>query len=621
MDSPSQRRETGSMRSGDGSHGSSGPNAGNYLKNCEPAFFAPLSANDEFDIYDIELQIDSGGKAEISVRSRYGGNTRPIYKAEKTVKAHLLGKKKNLNITITRNEAWDSASAQILPGVKGNKYQSIWEGQDLSPRALSVDATQNMVLYRTSRGGSFTMTQSCGSYNPVKLPQPRDCLSHHFFPIHMTNFEAVGNSSRSSRSGSRSGSGQSNTGSSAKALGKPYAGGGYFVFDCHSQGRKELLTTLYCTGYERRHRVRNGDITVAELCLPVLPTLPDENPNKRELPAWARFLKERHAVLYISKRGGEATFYGAHVGMSVPRPQEGNRYALSSGQGQEVVISAVCMMLLSVEHERGDKKWDWMMNRGLLERRIVAMPRVTADGDVDRASTLDSSESMSEMVPSPLMGISTSDGPWTQRPYTPSVGGDSMLIPPADSPVSENTADGPFTPVEERGHYPQGPDHDLQSSQGHFLYPPVDGVPRTEMSDYDQPQYNLINKMNDHSEVPEVQIIPPPHFSPPDQLTKYLPQPPPLYNGTHPPSTHKAPLAYNFSGSGQNVYEFPQAPDNPNPAVHAFPLPVPVHPASLTIWEEDNRRESSLDAAVIPCKEGPKVTGRPKPGEEGGIFW
>ncbi|KAI3608835.1 hypothetical protein WG66_003751 [Moniliophthora roreri] len=332
-----------------------------YQKNiCDPPYFPSLNPDDEFDIFDIEISVEAAKSPQTDVVFRYRNASstssgRPAYKAEKTVKNRFIPGGK-INIQVLRSQTWDSVKGEPIVGKpKGNI--PIWEGFDINTRDAAFVATKGVILKSSTYAGAFTMTPYCGGYDPQKS-RPiihRDCLSHHFFPLYLTDFQARAPSRNKGPQKSRT----------PEALAKPYSGGGHFVFDCHSQGRRELLTTLYCTGYNRRHRVRTGDIALAEL------RLPHVGSGRADLPAWARLFKERHATLYISRRGLDAAFTGAHVNMMVPGPVEGNRYTLTLGQSQEMVISAFAIMILSIENDTiGSKKWHWMTERETLEREI-----------------------------------------------------------------------------------------------------------------------------------------------------------------------------------------------------------------------------------------------------------
>ncbi|KAK7029514.1 hypothetical protein VNI00_014547 [Paramarasmius palmivorus] len=163
-----------------------------YQKNVyDPPYFPPLNPEDEFDIFDIRVT----SQADVVVRYRNASSTssgRPAYKVEKTLKAHLLGKK-NLNIQVLKSQTWDSAKGEPIAGKpKGNT--PIWEGFDQTTRQMSVTATKHTVLKSTTYAGAFSLTPYCGHYDPQR-PRPvqhRDCLSHHFIPMPITDFEVRG---------------------------------------------------------------------------------------------------------------------------------------------------------------------------------------------------------------------------------------------------------------------------------------------------------------------------------------------------------------------------------------------------------------------------------------------
>ncbi|KAE9399407.1 hypothetical protein BT96DRAFT_920195 [Gymnopus androsaceus JB14] len=272
-------------------------------------YFPPLNVDDEFEIHDFELVHDNEKKqTDILVRVRVHSSARPAYKIEKKTRVHLLqGGKKHINMLISKSEAWDSIAAkpQQSQSKMGKGYIILFQAMDQSPRHLSLSPTKGMVLYLTARGGDLTLTPNCASYDPQR----------------------------------------------SRAL----------------QPRIDLLSTLYCTGYERRFSPRKGDVVLAELRLsrPADPTS-TEGPS-----AWKRFFKERHVSLFISKRGMETVFTGPHVNMHVRNPKEGERYTLTSGQAQEIIISLFATSLMVIEHDGLEsKKWAWLTNREILESSL-----------------------------------------------------------------------------------------------------------------------------------------------------------------------------------------------------------------------------------------------------------
>ncbi|KAF5392131.1 hypothetical protein D9757_003192 [Collybiopsis confluens] len=319
-------------------------------------YFFPLTVDDEFEIFDLELVRNQEKKQiEILVRSRSYPTGRPAYKVEKTTRSHLLGKK-NMDMYISRSEAWDSTGAKPVPSqsvLSGKAYYVIiFQAMDQPARHLSLSPTKGMILYRTSRGSEITISSRFGPHDPVhtRAPLPRVGTCYHYTPLHLTDFEP-----RMPEHGQLM--------RIPAALLKRYSGGGYLLFDAHSQGRSDLLSTLYCTGYERRSFPRKGDIVLAELRLSRPGS--SQGPGPRFL--WKRFFQERHASLFISKRGMRAVFVGRHVNMAVPNPSEGNRYTLTIGQAQETVLSLFASSLMAIEHEGLEKKWGWLLERELME--------------------------------------------------------------------------------------------------------------------------------------------------------------------------------------------------------------------------------------------------------------
>ncbi|KAJ7585154.1 hypothetical protein C8J56DRAFT_753253, partial [Mycena floridula] len=81
-----------------------------------PTVFAPLGPDEKYDVYDLELVISRNKKAKIDVRFRGDSETssaRPIYQVQKTPNNHFLGKK-NVDITVNRNEAWDPINLEPM---------------------------------------------------------------------------------------------------------------------------------------------------------------------------------------------------------------------------------------------------------------------------------------------------------------------------------------------------------------------------------------------------------------------------------------------------------------------------------------------------------------------------
>ncbi|KAJ7085389.1 hypothetical protein B0H15DRAFT_783164 [Mycena belliarum] len=87
------------------------------------AAFEPLSPDDVFDVFDLELALTPGGKARRTIDARYrsidSSSGRPTYKIQKKTKAHFLGRR-NMTVEVARNLGWDSMIASpTLNGSKG----------------------------------------------------------------------------------------------------------------------------------------------------------------------------------------------------------------------------------------------------------------------------------------------------------------------------------------------------------------------------------------------------------------------------------------------------------------------------------------------------------------------
>ncbi|KAJ4481195.1 hypothetical protein J3R30DRAFT_3403429 [Lentinula aciculospora] len=347
---------------GNGSNTQLGEAGGDQIQIWQLPYFPPLNLDDEFEVLDLELVYDSERKEkDILVRARSHTLTRPMYKIQKQTHGHFIVGKKNLDILISRLESWDPIHSKPIlshSSKTGKGYIVLFQSIDQNPRHISLVPTKSMVLYSTARGGNICLTPYCGSYDPQRsrASQPRTGLGYHYLPLHTTDFEQP-----------LTVPGQHRSKSIPVALTKPYSGGGYLLFDAHSRGHSGLLSTLYCTGYERRDTARIGDIVLAELRL----SRPGTE-NAVNVPSWGRLFRERHASLFISKRGIEAVFTGLHVNMFVPKSVERHRYTLTSGQAREIIISLFATSLLAIEHQGIDsKKWAWLLNRTPLESESV----------------------------------------------------------------------------------------------------------------------------------------------------------------------------------------------------------------------------------------------------------
>ncbi|KAJ6507491.1 hypothetical protein DFH09DRAFT_1438134 [Mycena vulgaris] len=314
-------------------------------------YFEPLGEDDVYDVFDLELALTPGGK-EAAIDARYrssdSSSGRPTYKIQKKTKAHFLGKK-NMTVEVLRSLGWDSGTA--TPTLNGSKgYTSVFSARDQQSRGVALTAT-NSVLSKSSLGGTVAVSSVCGMYDPSRAA--RQSSAHHFFALKLnemggTKRPAPGGGTKSKRAGPAP--------PPAPSPAKPYAGGGHFVLDSAPRGRTDLLSTIYCTGYDQRPVARAGDIVVAELRVrPAAPGAP---------PAWARFFKERHAALHIARRGVEACMSGPHVDMRVPGGEPGRRAVLARGQALEVVLAALGTALLAVEHDGLEgKHWAWLVQQ------------------------------------------------------------------------------------------------------------------------------------------------------------------------------------------------------------------------------------------------------------------
>ncbi|KAF9022799.1 hypothetical protein BDZ89DRAFT_188210 [Hymenopellis radicata] len=390
---------------------------------------APLSdedagagPEDDFDVFDLELIPTVGGKTtELSFRKRNTtgiSSARPTYKVEKRVVSHFLGKK-NMSITISRNEGLSATTPPSRSRRTTKGYASIFEALDANPRQAIMAATPDCVLSDTTRGGRIVLTSFCGAYDPqnTRSKTGRDGGAYHFFPLVISDETPPENHI-------------------VDPLSEPnhlYFGGGHFLFDAHSQGRKELLFTLWCTRYEKRHRVQQDDILVAELRLPQLPG----DLSKRQAPSWSRLMKERHASLHISKSAIEQCFSGENVRILVNGATPGKRHFFAKESGAEIVVSAVALSLLAIEHEGLEsKKWVWLNTRETMEQPLWAPSQEKASEHVVEGSSSGEEGLGIGMAMSPEMGMGmgmdmqSRDTLMTATPPPSETG--SMMTKPAD---------------------------------------------------------------------------------------------------------------------------------------------------------------------------------------------
>ncbi|KAF5361430.1 hypothetical protein D9758_006121 [Tetrapyrgos nigripes] len=535
-----------------------------------PPYFPPLSEQDEFDIFEMELQIDLGAKsAEISVRSRHKplNSGRAIFKAEKKNRTALLGKK-NLSLLIFRSDGWDSVNSEPI-AQKGKGYYTIFQAVDENPRRLTLTASQrNSVLAGTSKANSITLSPYCGSYDPQKSKTgARDNASFYFFPLGITEFE------RSASSGAAA--------PIPSALTKPYSGGGYFVFDAINNGRKDLLCTLYCTGYEKRHSIQKGDIVVAELRLtrPALDLGGGSQDSSAGQPSlWKRLFRERHVSLHVSKRGLHAALVGQHVNMAVPNQDPNSRYTLTVGQAHEIVISMFLAAILSIEHDGLEsKKWSWLQvpfERGLTMSADKVSMVSSMDSQPDSSSVI--SESYDQI--SQLENMSLADGNH-DAPVAPGIN------PNAAWKVNTFASGNGVQPVaiSTEGLHPQNVHHHVpQYTQAHAVY-------------HGQGQETGSGDLTSPTSIRSIH-----HMQSSDGFA----------NGA---ATNGLPVQMSRTVAPVPNFVYPVPP----------PPPHHLKGAELTDGTSDwadVKRLGAADVSIIR-KEGPKVTGKPKPGVDGGIFW
>ncbi|KAJ7656216.1 hypothetical protein B0H17DRAFT_1213824 [Mycena rosella] len=317
------------------------------------AYFEPLGPEDVYDVFDLELALQPGGKVHRirhrrPYRSSDSSSGRPTYKIQKKTKAHLFGKK-NMNVEVTRSLGWDSMSA--TPTLNGSKgYTNVFVARDQQSRNVALSAT-NSVLSKSVLANTVTVSSACGMYDPARTPR-RESAAHHFFALRLNELgdpePAFPQKSKRTAAAPPP--------PPAPSAPKAYAGGGHFVLDSAPHGRTDLLTTIYCTGYDQRPVARAGDIVVAELRVrPAGPGAP---------PTWARFFKERHAALHVARRGLDACMTGPHVKMRLPGADgAGLPAVLSRGQALEVVLAALGTALLAIEHDGLEaKRWAWLVH-------------------------------------------------------------------------------------------------------------------------------------------------------------------------------------------------------------------------------------------------------------------
>ncbi|KAF7320796.1 hypothetical protein HMN09_00166000 [Mycena chlorophos] len=324
-------------------------------------FFAPWTDDEIFDVFDLELAISPGSKdLSIDVRCRNSSSSsssgRPTYKISgKTRPANfLIGMgRKNMNIDVARSLAWDvGAGAPISVGQKGLGYSLAFTTKDQSAKDVSLFAAHS-VLAKSALASVLHVSHVCGTYDacsPLSTAEHREgiyreSLAHHYFalPLNDMGVPTPTGKKRSAR--------PSHVPPTRKPNEMPpYEGGGYFIFEASSD-EQQIVTTLYCSGYEQRAHSRIGDVKVAELRI---------RPAATSSTSWVRLFKERHAALHISRRGLACVMTGPHVRMDLQTPQPGKQACLSRGQAIEVVLGSLATAIISVHDGGLAKKWAWL---------------------------------------------------------------------------------------------------------------------------------------------------------------------------------------------------------------------------------------------------------------------
>lgn len=306
-----------------------------------------------------------------------------------------------MSISVSRNEGWDATKGEPFPANRDREkktlgYIPVFKGHDQSSRHLTLSATKQ--TDPPPFAGRIAMT-------PVGMDADghRQSTCHHSFTL--------GSDATQKKKP------HSIYGASSMPAQTPIGGGAYFVFDCNNQGSRDLLTSLYYTGRENRPQVRRGDPLLAELRLqtPVL------EPAKARIPAWKRLFRDRYASLHISRRG---------VDMGLPTGR-----SLTQGQAQEIVLTSVAMVILSIEHDGVEsKRWGWMLHnhmigspmpRGLTVRQGLTRQRSGLPFDTEDEEENRPADSRSWAGPAPSRAPSISS-------FSPT----SAYSSPASSPQS-----------------------------------------------------------------------------------------------------------------------------------------------------------------------------------------
>ncbi|KAF8905425.1 hypothetical protein CPB85DRAFT_1416076 [Mucidula mucida] len=231
---------------------------------------------DDYDVFDLELIPIVGGKVsttELSFRKRNItgiSSARPTYKVEKRVVSHLFGKK-NMSVTINRNEGLSAITPPSRSRRDTKGYAPIFEALDANPRQATMVATPDCVLLNGARR-AHRADALLRCVRSSKRPYPRRTGRRGLSFLSPCHIRPWGRDAAFREPHSRS---------PIAAAEPSILWRGYFLFDAHSQGRKELLFTMWCTRYEKRHKVRRM-IFWWRSC--VFPSCLGTSPSAKHLP-------------------------------------------------------------------------------------------------------------------------------------------------------------------------------------------------------------------------------------------------------------------------------------------------------------------------------------------------